>query len=63
MRIKISEVWNGGSDGSKELTVIETPGNAIQAVKSVRNWIVNNRPGLSICQSINGHGYHAIEVN
>ena len=42
MIIKISEVWNGGTDGVKELAVIETVGAF--AKEDVFSWISKNRP-------------------
>lgn len=59
MRVKISEVWNGGSGGVRELAVIET--TRINANRDIRSWIRSNRPDLSISSSINSHGFHAIE--
>ena len=59
MKIQINEVWNGGSDGSKKLAVIEVKGNPRQ---DVYDWIAANRPDLDLCTSIYGHGFHAQEV-
>lgn len=64
MKIQINEVWNGGSDGSKELAVIEintkAPHIAFQAVK---NWVNEHRPDLDLCRSIYDHGYAAREIS
>lgn len=62
MRIKITEVWNGGTEKQQELAIIEAPNHPIQARQSVYAWIGKNRPDLDLCTSINGHGYHAIAV-
>ena len=60
MKIRISEVWNGGSDGSKELAVIEaSPSTAKQDVYS---WVSANRPDLHLCSSVTDHGFHAIAI-
>ena len=59
MKIQINEVWNGGSDGSKELAIIDVTGNPHKAVYA---WIAIHRPDLDLCTSIYGHGFHAKEV-
>lgn len=60
MRIKISEVWNGGTNGSVELAVIEV--DPSHPVSDVYDWVNKNRPGLPLNTSINGHGFHAIQI-
>ena len=60
MKIKISEVWNGGSDKSEELAIIETTPS--EAKQDVFAWIHKNRPDLRLNTSISGHGFHAIKI-
>ena len=60
MKIQINEVWNGGSDGSKELAVINVVGN--NPKQSVYDWISANRPDLDLCTSIYAHGFHAKQI-
>lgn len=59
MKIRINEVWSGGTNGSKELAIIEASGDPRKAVYA---WINANRPDLELCTSIYGHGFHAEQV-
>ena len=59
MKIRISEVWNRVGK-SKELAVIES--DNLLGPSAVRKWIRENRPDLTVAESIYAHGYHAVEV-
>lgn len=61
MKIQIKEVWN--SEGrSQKLAVIEVNGNQHDAIQSVWNWIRENRPDLSMADTIDAHGFHAVAI-
>ena len=61
MKIKISEVWNGGTDGEKILAIIETTSE--NPKEAVFSWIRKNRPDLELSTSIFSHGFSAKAVN
>lgn len=61
MKIKITEVWNGGSAGEKTLAIIETV--SADPKTEVFLWVRENRPDLELSTSIYSHGFHAKEEN
>ena len=59
MTVKISEVWNA-EGRSVELARIET--NRALATRDVLAWVATHRPDLTVCTTLNGHGFHAIAL-
>lgn len=60
MKIRISEVWNN-EGRSVELAVIEVK-HVRDAALAVLRWIGAHRPDLQMADSIDAHGFHAVDV-
>ncbi len=58
MKIQINEVWN--SEGKSEVLAIVDAG--INPTAAVYEWILKNRPGLPLANTISAHGFHARAV-
>ena len=59
MTVQINEVWNR-EGRSVKLAIIQT--TMTRGRYDVLAWIAANRPDLSECYSLNGHGFHAVAL-